>query len=74
MQMIQNQSKENIRIKSSTMTPELKALILKNRGRILSDKELVSQVRSCAFGDLAIEEPATKRAAVDRAVDELFGI
>jgi len=55
------------------VTAELKALIEANRGRTLSSEEIEAQVRSCAFGDLAIEEPGTVRAATDAAVDMVFG-
>lgn len=56
------------------MSPELRQLITANRGRTLTEAELIQQVRSAAYGDLAIEEPNTSRAAVDAAVDRLFGV
>lgn len=53
------------------MSKELKDLIEQNKGRTISDTEFDIQVRSCAFGDLAIEDKRITRAGIDRAVDRL---
>jgi hypothetical protein len=55
----------------NVMTAELRALIEQNRGRQLSPQQLDAKVRSFAYGNLAIEEPSTSRAAVDAAADAL---
>lgn len=54
------------------MTKELKDLISQMKGKTLSRDEVVTQIRSAAYGDLAIEDPSTSRSGIDRAVDLLI--
>ena len=51
------------------MSTELRALLDAAKGKQPPTDELEAQVRSFAYGNLAIEEPGTSRLAIDRAFE-----
>ena len=52
------------------MSEELRKLVEHARGRTMTPAEREAQIRSFAYGNLALEHPGVTRALIDRIADE----